>query len=247
MKYMGSKSKVAKFIVPIIQSYIDDSEKKIYIEPFVGGANIIDKIKASTKIGSDNQKYLIELYKNVERIAELPEFVSREHYSDVRNDYNNNCGKYEDWYIGAIGFFASYNGRFFDGGYAGKVNTKEGIRNYYKESIKNIEKQLGNLQDIFFTCRDYREYQNTEGVVYYCDPPYDKTKGYKTGKEFVKAEFWEWVRKLSQRNIVIVSEYEAPEDFECIWEKDIKRTMNQGKTKKVTDKLFRLREEGKKI
>lgn len=46
MKYIGSKSKLAKYIVPIIQDYIDKSEKKIFIDIFVGGANIIDKIHA---------------------------------------------------------------------------------------------------------------------------------------------------------------------------------------------------------
>lgn len=40
-------------------------------------------------------------------------------------------GKYPDWYIGAIGFLASYNGKFF-GGRAGTVRTKiNTIRNYY--------------------------------------------------------------------------------------------------------------------
>lgn len=47
MKYMGSKSRIAKDIVPIIQKCIDDNNLETYIEPFVGGANIIDKIKNS--------------------------------------------------------------------------------------------------------------------------------------------------------------------------------------------------------
>ena len=37
MKYMGSKSRIAKYIVPIIQEYIDKNEIKNYLEPFVGG------------------------------------------------------------------------------------------------------------------------------------------------------------------------------------------------------------------
>ena len=39
MWYMGSKNKLAKEIVPIIQSYITD-ETKGYLEPFVGGGEI---------------------------------------------------------------------------------------------------------------------------------------------------------------------------------------------------------------
>ena len=44
MVYMGSKSKYAQYIVPILQKCIDDNNITLYIEPFVGGANIIDKI-----------------------------------------------------------------------------------------------------------------------------------------------------------------------------------------------------------
>ena len=53
MKYMGSKSRICKYIVPIIQEYIDKNNIKKYWEPFVGGANVIDKIKCAKKVGSD--------------------------------------------------------------------------------------------------------------------------------------------------------------------------------------------------
>lgn len=37
MKYLGSKSRIAKYIVPIIQGYIDNTNASFYLEPFVGG------------------------------------------------------------------------------------------------------------------------------------------------------------------------------------------------------------------
>lgn len=37
MKYMGSKSRIKKHIVPIIQKLIDDNNIKMYIEPMMGG------------------------------------------------------------------------------------------------------------------------------------------------------------------------------------------------------------------
>lgn len=61
MKYLGSKNKLAKDIIPIVQSYITDGTK-YYIEPFVGGANVIDKIEFDRKVGSDVQPYLKSLY-----------------------------------------------------------------------------------------------------------------------------------------------------------------------------------------
>lgn len=42
MKYMGSKAKVARYIVPIIQKQIERSGYETYLEPFCGGCNVID-------------------------------------------------------------------------------------------------------------------------------------------------------------------------------------------------------------
>lgn len=41
---MGSKAKITKYIVPIIQRKIDESGARYYVEPFAGGCNVIDKI-----------------------------------------------------------------------------------------------------------------------------------------------------------------------------------------------------------
>ena len=72
MKYMGSKSRIAGSIVPILNKIIADKQITAYWEPFVGGANIIDKIKCEKKIGSDNSKYLIALLSNAERFHSSP-------------------------------------------------------------------------------------------------------------------------------------------------------------------------------
>lgn len=238
MKYMGSKSRIAKYIVPIIQKFIDDNNIHTYIEPFVGGANIIDKINCEIKKAGDKQYYLIELFKNLHRINELPkDFVEREHYSDVRASYNNKDGRYEDWYIGAIGFLASYNGRFFDGGYAGLSNEKGKIRNYYSECKRNLEEQIQRLNDIAFCCCEYYNWDCT-GCLIYCDPPYQGTKQYNVSKDFNYNQFWDWVRKMSEHNIVLVSEENAPNDFITIWERPIKRTIKVDNKQEKIEKLF---------
>lgn len=56
MKYMGSKAKVARYIVPIIQEQIERSGYETYLEPFCGGCNVIDKIEAPQRIASDCNK-----------------------------------------------------------------------------------------------------------------------------------------------------------------------------------------------
>lgn len=46
---MGSKSRIAKDIVPIIQKCIDDNNIDTYIEPFVGGQTLLIKLNATIK------------------------------------------------------------------------------------------------------------------------------------------------------------------------------------------------------
>ena len=237
---MGSKARIAKYIVPIIQSYIDKNNIETYYEPFCGGCNIIDKIKCKNKIGSDIQEYLIELYKNLDKISNLPEFVTKEHYSDVRDCYNQKSNKYPKWYVGAIGFLASYNGRFYDGGFSGLVKTKDGnIRNYYDEAKRNLETQIPYLQAIEWTYGDYKNInQNANNWLIYADPPYKDTKQYGTSKNFDHEAFWQWVRDMSKDNIVIVSEQQAPDDFKCIWQQDIIRSIDNNKRVSSVEKLF---------
>lgn len=119
MKYMGSKAKVARYIVPIIQEQIERSDYETYLEPFCGGCNVIDKIEAPQRIASDCNKYLIALMQHIQAGGELPGYIEREEYAKVRANRDD----YPEWYAGYVGFVASYNGRFFDGGYSGKTQT----------------------------------------------------------------------------------------------------------------------------
>lgn len=61
MNYIGSKRRLAARIVPHIQEAIKTTGFSLYLEPFVGGANVIDKVDAPYRIGADNQRYLVAL------------------------------------------------------------------------------------------------------------------------------------------------------------------------------------------
>lgn len=198
---MGSKSRIVDNILPIIQERLRDYNIKTYIEPFCGGANVIDKVQCDIKIASDNHKYLIEMFNNLNHIKNLPDFITKKHYSDVRNCFNKGLNIYPDWYIGAVGFLASYNGRFFDGGYAGIVHTKTGTeRNYYDEARRNLLEQIPHLQDVFFQYGDYEElYSDMYDCLFYCDIPYKGVKQYGTSKNFDYNRFWNWAKRMSEK------------------------------------------------
>ncbi|MCM1178652.1 MAG: DNA adenine methylase [Clostridium sp.] len=244
---MGSKSRIAKHIVPIIQRYIDENSIEKYVEPFVGGANVIDKIQCKEKCGFDKNRYLIALLKRVQDNKPLYEEVPKALYDEARTAfYNGDTSKFEDWEIGNIGFLASFNGRWFDGGYAKTVygKTKNGmrLRNYYQEAKKNILTQTSNLGDIEFLSCDYKEsieLPYDSGMVIYCDPPYQCTKQYANALTFDYDKFWQTMREWSKYNIVLISEENAPDDFECIWEQEVSRSIKTVDKSRSTEKLFK--------
>lgn len=99
---MGSKAKITKYIVPIIQQKIDESGARYYVEPFAGGCNVIDKIKAEYRIASDSNKYLIALFQHLQDGGELPEHITREEYNKAREAYRTGDNSLRAWYIGAV-------------------------------------------------------------------------------------------------------------------------------------------------
>ena len=239
---MGGKSKIARGIVGILQWYINTLWIDTYIEPFVGGCNIIDKIECKNRYGSDSNPYLIALLERVQSRKHLYENVSKELYDKARESYYKCDNTMEDWELGNIGFLASFNGKFFDGGYATNTYEKVGntlrYRDYYRESKDNLLRQQENLQGVCFSCGDYKQWLGVKNSVIYCDPPYKNTEAYVNSKDFDYEEFWGVMRELSKDNYVFVSELEAPEDFICVWQKEIVYTINAKKKKKVVEKLF---------
>lgn len=241
MVYMGSKNRLAKELVPIIQSYITE-ETKGYIEPFVGGANVIDKIKCDKKIGCDIHKQLIELLIYISKGNELPNTISEELYYNIKNNQSS-C---EDWYLGLVGFSASYGGKYFDT-YARSKKSNGELRDMANERINNLKKQAPNLKDINFLNISFDKLpkETINNCVIYCDPPYRNTAKYST-ETFPYELFYDWCRKMSKDNIVLISEYNMPDDFECIWSKEhstllySNKDSNDEKNIRI-EKLFRLR------
>ena len=240
MQYIGSKNRISKELAPIIQSYITE-DTEAYIEPFVGGANMIDKIKHPNKIGSDAHKELVALLKYTRDNSKLlPTTIYEEEYIRVKNNKED----YEDWHVGLVGFCASFGAKYF-GGYA---RNKKGDTSGAAPAcaIRNLKKQAPNLQGIKFEHKSFLDYDPEEykNCVFYLDPPYRNTLSYSTGK-FPYEEFYKWAIELAKNNTVLISEYQMPEDnFECIWSKEVKVAISgQGdiKNKKRVEKLFKVK------
>ena len=217
--YLGSKNRLSKHIAPIIQSYIDKGCNG-YLEPFVGGANMIDKIQCDNKIGSDVDRYVIATLQGLQNGLEPPREVSKELYDDIKNNKDN----YSDFLVGYIGYELSFGAKWF-GGYV-KRDDKKFRGDIY--SYKSCMKQASLLKDITFKCCSFEEYKDIEGYVIYCDPPYAGTTPYKQ-PEFPYEKLYDWCRKMGEKNIVLISEYSMPDDFECIWQKEMMCTLDSNR------------------
>lgn len=240
MRYVGSKNRLSKELAPIIQSYITD-DTNAYIEPFVGGANMIDKIKHHTKIGSDLHKELIALLNKAKYdVNSIPDIISLEYHNAVKN----NRASYPDWEVGLIGFCSCFGADFMKGYARNKKGDNSG--EWSAGAIKNLKKQSALFKDITFECKSFTDYDSNgyENCVFYLDPPYREVHGYSTGK-FSYEEFDKWAIELAKNNTVLISEYEMPEEyFECIWSKEVKVGISrQGdiKNNKRVEKLFKVR------
>lgn len=236
MKYMGSKNRIAKEILPIILK--DRKENQTYIEPFCGGLGTMDKV-IGNRLASDKNKYLIAMWWGLQENRERPYQISKELYSKARTEHNNGTNiEFDDFLIGWIGWMGSYNGRFFDGGYSGHCAGKT-KRDYISEQIRNTEKQIDKIQGIDFKSCDYTELEIPNESIIYCDIPYKDTKQYATSKCFDHVLFWDWCRKMTKRgHQVFISEYQAPDDFICVWSGKLNSYMKAGRSVEVTECLF---------
>lgn len=235
MKYMGSKARFAKEILPIILK--NRSGEQYYVEPFCGGCNVIDKVEGN-RIANDGNPYLISMWKSLVNGWTPPLEIDREFYFDVRECYYKQSDAYPSDLTGWVGFVASYRGSFF-GGYSGhSVVEKTGrTQDYIRIAANSILRQVSSLRGSTFVSTNYTGLVLPPRSIIYCDPPYEGVTRYKYSINH--KEFWDWCRlKARDGHRVFVSEYNAPEDFICVWEKETKTAMNHQETKRAVEKLF---------
>lgn len=234
MVYQGSKNRIAKDLLPIVTKYL--TKDRWYVETMCGGCNMIDKVRHDKRIANDYNKYLIALFKALQQGVEFPTYISKEEYDAVRTNKDN----YEDWYVGFVGFVCSFRGKFFNGWCGNGCLKKTGkIQDYQKSQINSFIDVSNKINNILFENKLFNELQIPDNSVIYCDPPYQGTTAYKTETEFNHDDFWQWCRDMTSKgNDVLISEYNAPSDFVCVWQKGINMNLSGGKGKIATEKLF---------
>lgn len=239
MVYPGSKNRIAKQLLEIILK--DRKPDQYYVEPFAGGFNMIDKV-TGPRIGNDKNHYIIALFQAMMNGWMPPKDVDKETYLDVRK----NPDKYDDHFVGYCGTCCTFNGMwmraFAPNGYEYKdKNGKFYIYNYQTIKTNNILKQISNLKGIEISSVDYQNMVIPPNSIIYCDAPYTTTIKEKMYKDKFDFEmYYEWLRDMSKEHTVYVSEYNMPDDFECVLEIQMKSAFRNDKTHSV-EKLFKLK------
>ena len=242
MKYMGSKARIIKDILPIML----DNEHKTFVDLFMGGCSVVGNVPSTyRRIANDKNKYLVAMFKSLVEGKEFPESIPRELYNDVRDCWHGKNDRYQDDMVGWVGFMASFNGRFFDGGYSGhNVVGKNGkSRDYIKEQISNTRSELDKLMGVEFHDGDYQDLDIPDKSIIYCDIAYRNTKQYDVSRNFDYERFYSWCKeKAKEGHKVFISEYDMPEDFTCVWQKQVTNSLNPTRTKRPIEKLFTIME-----
>ncbi len=232
---MWSKNRIAKYLLPIILK--DRKEWQWYVEPFVWGANMIDKVEWN-RIGADFNEYLIRALMLIRDVPEIiPDIITEDYYKKLQDRKNN-------WEVNGIIWFVwfamSFGWKFFWWYRRDVAWTKwciENMKTQTRRCQNNAIKQSEKLQRVKLIHSSYQDLEIPKESIIYCDIPYKDTTKYKTGW-FDYEHFYNWCReKKEEWHTIFISEYNMPDDFECVWEQEIINNLNN---KKATEKLFTL-------
>lgn len=232
MRYLGGKARTRNEICAYLNMVRQPGQP--YWEPFVGGGWVLEKIKGQPTYASDANEALIAMWQALQDGWEPPSVVTETMYLEAK------AGMYEPALTAFIGFGCSFGGKWF-AGYAGF--DKRNRRNYAQNSFNSLTRKINKFGDIchFFAADFLTCHAPDANCLIYCDPPYENTTAYGAVPPFDHAKFWERVRWLEKRgHTVIVSEYQAPNDFSPVLEIITRTDMDtiNGKDQRV-EKLFR--------
>lgn len=241
--YHGGKTRIGENIADIIyKTSIEISDKENfriegYTEPFCGMLGVYRHIPELFKYHENKLKYkagdinksVIMMWKEAQKEWNPKININEKKYYDLKFDKDSALK-------GFIGHQCSFGGVFFASFRHERCNKQT-----LEKVIDKINDIGEELKDVSFSNGPYTKFSNLKNHIIYCDPPYQQFNRYYDGDynriSFDHKEFYDWCRKMSENNIVFVSEFKAPKDFKLISKNKINVNHNNTNKKNI-DNLY---------
>lgn len=207
MRYLGGKSRIASKIAP----YLTSHDNHTYIEPFVGGLAVAERVVAhfDTAHLSDLHPDVILLYQGLQDGTFTPPAeVTRDRWHELKTAEPS-----------ALRAFAGY-GVSFGGVWFRSYAANDARNNYVSQTTNSLgrARTRGAFNPhVHYSCRsffdiDFSAY--TPGSVVYCDPPYKGREAYDAVDTFDSDAAWQKYSDIAALgHHVYVSEYEGPSEL----------------------------------
>lgn len=245
MSYVGGKHAIRREVAALIINECQRTGTRRVWEPFCGGLHITAALgrRGYAVHASDLSKPAITYYRGLRMGWRPPSRPLSKTQWEMLHGWSDS-GEASPL-ISYAGFSCSFNGVYFssyDPDPARHAGRFGGVLRRVRAS---------NLAEL--TLQSYEDMRlPPPGAVVYCDPPYASTdtSAYRSlslaQRKFDHTKFWAWVRDLGKNGVtVLVSEYTAPDDIECVWRRDITVPMSRHAQpdQRVTESVFRVQGE----
>lgn len=240
--YHGGKQRIGKQLAQQIYKTVKNLNFPIkgYCEPFCGMLGVYryipdlfqnDFANIIYKAGDINES-VVKMWQEAQKGWKPPCVVTQSEFNFIKNQNGSSAIK------GYVGHQYCYGGQYFQG-----YSPKYGKSDDSSKTSNNISNIATRLKQIEFKAGSYTEFSHLQGYIIYCDPPYQNTacRYYDDdGKKriFDTENFWQWCRKMAENNIVFVSSYCAPQDFQCVYSSSHQLTGSSINTRKRTENLY---------
>lgn len=213
MHYLGGKSRLAKKFAPILNEAIARSDRGRFIEPFVGGFNIVPVVPPVPTLCNDLHRGLITMYQALQRGWQPPETLTEAQWERLK--------AVRDW-TDPLTAFAAFGVSFQGIEFTRYARDKQGT-NYAARARRTLLRKAEYMgPNVTFRHGDYHGLAISRGDVVYADPPYLWVTGYSTGP-FDHERFYAWCEDAAARGArVFVSEFTIPErpGWKSVWSLD---------------------------
>jgi DNA adenine methylase len=229
MRYIGGKFRIRQPLIDYLLPIIQDSESDCFVDLFCGSLNITLSLFEDNPLFMPNKLIINDFHEDLILLWKAivyenwvpPSDFTKEEYEELRNAEPSALRAF-------IGYGCSFGGIWFS-----QFAQTSDDRNYCLNAKRSVEK-VGDLLrwanehkgGVQIYNKSYEDVEIPDGSVVYADPPYFATARPGCGNEFDHEKFWQYMRELSRKNEVFISEYIAPEDFKCVREIPTKLDMN---------------------